>query len=817
VSVAGTFIFVFQADTSDLDKAFEGIDHGAEAASKNTKDVKEDMRGVRAETDKTTKASKKYQKTQKETGKAAEQSARSILGAMQKLIGVAGGILAGGALGGMFGENFFNLRALQTFSEILGQNAQEIDTWTRSVQLAGGTSADFSSSLTSLVQGMNQARMGDTAMFEAFARMGVSLEDAEGTLRDPFDTLMALSDRLSQFSAQDALLWGSQVGLSPTVIKLLRLGPDRLKSELDKNASPLSAEDLKLAEDAAIAMTELSQAFKDLTRSVGTSVAPTVITLNKILKPFLEWLTKHSTGIAAALGVVAVALTGLAAVAFAPFILLGGKALLIIAAISAAAFLLADNWKTISNALDGTFDQWEDIFKAFKEGGFFAGVAEYFEKVAQGIGALYDKIFGDDAEKTIKETVETDEGVRAADTVSKRRIETEDDGFFGDLFDFDFSMDDVLDPIKTFFAQMEDIFSNLMTFFDEIMARVKEIKVPSLLMEGSKEDFRAGASGAVTMIEHAAKTITEEKIRTDAFKKTEQFVAAEARQNAAEAFIDSPMSSARVINMAAERSKRQSVVPVDITARRPRVTSSTTKNESNISQSSNKFTRTINEKNTEKTTDLTINTKTAPTDMATAADVAETASMVPTDVATAADVAETASMVPTDVATIADVAETASMVPTDVATAADVAETASMAPTSEAQAVWTMPPAVPDDVRSAINMIDIPAALRVGTANVEATTMQAPSAPTPETVINEMKNACRIINEANIVSDRVINQTVPAAAPSAAVRPSTSVSIGKIEISVGHGDAESIAQELGAKLESTLNTVAENWADNQKI
>ena len=554
MSVAGTFVFVFQADTGDLDEAFEGLDRSAEDASKNTKDLKEDMRGVRSEADKTSKASKrnqqaqkeaaretraetektdkaakKYQKTQKKMEKGAEQSSLVVLGAMKKFIGVAAGILAVGATGGMFGKNFFDVRALQTFSEILGLNAQEIDTWSRSVALAGGTSEGFKSSLTNLVQGMNAARMGNTAIFEAFARMGVSLEDKDGNLRDPFDTMLSLSDRLSQFTAPDALLWGSQLGLDSAFINFLRMGPEAVKAANIENASPLSPEDLKRAEEASVAMKKLSQSFQDLKRTSGTTIQP-VIT-------------------------------------------------------------------TTSEAITSKSDSWTKVFTAFNEKGFLGGVFEYAKENVKDTVAIFENVFSSDEEKDIsvnvdktistKRRVETDtaeepldsEAVTksanglAADTVLMGKIKTEDDGFLGGVFDFDFSMGDVLDPIKSFFAQLKDMFSNLMTFFDDIMARVKKINVSSILAEGSEEEFRAGATSASTMIENTAKTIVEEKIRTDAFKKTEQFITAEnnkveaeKRRRVAEAFIDSPMLSEKVINIAAERSKRRESTPAGVSA-----------------------------------------------------------------------------------------------------------------------------------------------------------------------------------------------------------------------------------------------------------
>lgn len=102
---------------------------------------------------------------------------------------------------------------------------ESLNGWAEAVKRTGGTTEGFYSSVSSLSEKIRdmQTNFGSAGQL-VFARLGVSIKDANGNVRDALDILGELGDKFQSLPKVWQQNLGQQLGLDPATIRLISSG-----------------------------------------------------------------------------------------------------------------------------------------------------------------------------------------------------------------------------------------------------------------------------------------------------------------------------------------------------------------------------------------------------------------------------------------------------------------------------------------------------------------------------------------------------------------------------------------------------------------
>ena len=171
---------------------------------------------------------------------------------------------------------------LLTTSAITGLSTQTLQEYAYASELVDVSVDTVTSSLTKLVRSMGDAQQGTQAQVDAFARLGVAIEDDNGRLRDSEDVFNDVIDALGQMSNEterDAvameLLGRSAMELNP----LIKTGSQRMKelaAEAKEVGYVLSKDDLDALGAVDDAMQKLNNTVDTAKKRIAVEFAPSL-------------------------------------------------------------------------------------------------------------------------------------------------------------------------------------------------------------------------------------------------------------------------------------------------------------------------------------------------------------------------------------------------------------------------------------------------------------------------------------------------------------------------------------------------------------
>lgn len=311
-----------------------------------------------------------------------------------------------GAMIGVAGKAAASADDLVTLSKQTGISTDQLQLYAAAADLVDVSVEDMAKSQQKLKKSMFTASEGG-ATAEYFERLGVSVTDANGNLRDSNDVFMEVIEALGNMeneTERDALameIFGkSASNLNPLIEDAGKTYSEVSQMLSEHGLSPLSEEELQKANEFQDSLDTIKLILQQLIMNVGAKVAgvlqPILDQLVDKVTAFAEWLSGVDPqiiaivlGITAAVAAITPVLmavgTALSAVGAVMSFLAANPIVLIIGAIVAlvaAIVLLIKNWDAVKAK---ALEVWERI----KE--IFGGVADWFrEKFA----AAYEAIKG---------------------------------------------------------------------------------------------------------------------------------------------------------------------------------------------------------------------------------------------------------------------------------------------------------------------------------------------------------------------------------------------------------------------------------------
>ena len=424
----------------------------------------------------------------KEWGNQLESAGRQ----MQGISMAAGALVASlGAISYKAGQNADDLN---TLSKVYSINTQDLQKYAVAADLVDVSVEDIARSHVKLEKSMYSAQNGSKAQQEAFDKLGVSVTNADGTLRESNDVWQETINKLGQMTNETERDAIAQQLMGKSAANLNPLIEDQ--GETYKNLSDtLQKYDLDFVDQETLDGANQFNDSLDTMKALGTVALQTVGSqLASYLAPalekvvgwvgkFAEWLSKLSPEVLTVIGVIA----GIVA-AIAPVLMILGKlafavssimnlanmlgvgigalaspfgiAIAVIGALIAIGVLLYKNWDTIkakaTEIKDSIIRTWTNIKTS---------VTSTINNIKATVTAGFN---------TLKQKVTTIwNGIKAA----------------------------ITNPIQTAYSTVKGWIQKLKNLFPLSVGKIfSNLKVPHIKVSGGKTPFGIGGKGTAPSI-----------------------------------------------------------------------------------------------------------------------------------------------------------------------------------------------------------------------------------------------------------------------------------------------------------------------------
>lgn len=182
-------------------------------------------------------------------------------------------------------------KEIKTFSSVTGQSVESLQEFDYAAEMIGVSSDRIRDSLKETTNKMQEARDGNKATAAAYAKLGVSITDANGNLRSAEDVFYDTIDALGQMenrTERDALAMDLMSESAQELNPLIDAGSGALKKYADE------AHDMGyvLDNEALTALTEVDDAYQRLQKSQESAKNQLSAEFAPYLTEFYEKITK---------------------------------------------------------------------------------------------------------------------------------------------------------------------------------------------------------------------------------------------------------------------------------------------------------------------------------------------------------------------------------------------------------------------------------------------------------------------------------------------------------------------------------------------
>lgn len=182
-------------------------------------------------------------------------------------------------------------KEIKTFSSVTGQSVESLQEFDYAAEMIGVSSERIRDSLKETTNKMQEARDGNEATAAAYAKLGVSITDANGNLRSAEDVFYDTIDALGQMenrTERDALAMDLMSESAQELNPLIDAGSGALKKYADE------AHDMGyvLDNEALTALTEVDDAYQRLQKSQESAKNQLSAEFAPYLTEFYEKITK---------------------------------------------------------------------------------------------------------------------------------------------------------------------------------------------------------------------------------------------------------------------------------------------------------------------------------------------------------------------------------------------------------------------------------------------------------------------------------------------------------------------------------------------
>ena len=300
----------------------------------------------------------------------AESKIKVLAGSIVAMVGT---FLALDAAGGKFNETVAELEAIGRTADALGLPVEDVDAFGRAMIAMGGDAQGARDSLVDMAESMGEALQdAESARAEVYAKLGISLRDANGEAINATEGILRLADAVQGMSQEEAIFRIKELGITDNrTVEMVLKGRQELERMLGVQKEQSSVN--KEAIENARRYTEALNGFQDSVGSAGQSIMqamiPALTAVVGWLRTGMDWAREHSDVIVAFLGTVAAAI----AVVYLPAMASAAAATLaatwpliaIGAAVAAVAAAFALAYDDVMNFIDGNDSLIGQIFEKF--------------------------------------------------------------------------------------------------------------------------------------------------------------------------------------------------------------------------------------------------------------------------------------------------------------------------------------------------------------------------------------------------------------------------------------------------------------------
>ena len=334
MSLLTVFGLMFETDADDAAKSVGGLDD-------KLKKTEGSAKSATTQTDAFTKTTATLSKT----GSELVGTLTGMAAAYLSVSGAISSTMTNAALVDDIGK----------FSQTLGFNASEVDTWGQAIARNGGSAEGFRSTLGGLKSQLDQLALtgsGDIAL--NLSRVGVSAFDSSG-IRSEFDILRDLSDQMQGMAAGQSSAFGQMLGLDQGTILTLQQGRYELDTLLESQREFAEVNNASYEASANFndSIDNTKRSMLGLWLTSSTTVLPAITGISDAIGTTAMWIDENGdlmqgafvglAGVLTAVYLPAIASVATAtAVAIAPFVAIGA---------AVAAFAVA--WDDVSKYMSG--------------------------------------------------------------------------------------------------------------------------------------------------------------------------------------------------------------------------------------------------------------------------------------------------------------------------------------------------------------------------------------------------------------------------------------------------------------------------------
>lgn len=236
-----------------------------------------------------------------DTDKAADGLGDSFLDMIGSAKGALASLLSLGAATAAVISTASATDEIGKFSQTLGLNIEEVQSWSEAVVRSGGSAQGFQSSIEGMTRGLTDfAVTGGGAAAETFNRLGISAVDSSGKVKSAFQILPELADQFEKMSAAQAAGFGQRLGLDQGTILLLQQGRRAVDDLVDRQRAlgVATDEDYQAAANFNDAWADTKQVFRSVSISAGSMLLPVLTSMLKGVQKFAFFLADHKALIA---------------------------------------------------------------------------------------------------------------------------------------------------------------------------------------------------------------------------------------------------------------------------------------------------------------------------------------------------------------------------------------------------------------------------------------------------------------------------------------------------------------------------------------
>lgn len=169
----------------------------------------------------------------------------------------------------------------------VGLSAGLIEALEFGLSKAGGEASALGSSLQGLSKASSEAVRGLGSGLEAFGLLGISVQNANGVLKNNLQLMLEVSGALQGLEKQRQIELAEKLGLSGS-IRLLQLGPQAIRDYIEEaeQLGLTTSEDSAIAEEFRDSLVDVNQILKSVSRTISREVAPF---LSDLVQNVKEW------------------------------------------------------------------------------------------------------------------------------------------------------------------------------------------------------------------------------------------------------------------------------------------------------------------------------------------------------------------------------------------------------------------------------------------------------------------------------------------------------------------------------------------------